>query len=428
MIFYVIKKEKANPKNIWKIFRAYYKINKDNLFDEKYYLEKYPNVKSSKQSPLIHYLYHGYKERKKPSENFDGNYYLEKYEDVRESGQNPLVHYVLYGKKEGRISNKNDFAYFKKMILENNNKLKKQEKIIDSYRKLFDVIFIDQDFHPKNTLKDVQDLCLEILKFVDNICKKHNLEYWLDVGTLLGAIRHGGYIPWDDDIDIGMMREDYNKFIQIFDDEVKLNGLDKVMDAGRQRLFNHGKGVHPFIQIKYRSSYTMGMIDIFPYEYAYVDKKYRDEKFAEKYEKEQSEYKKDIINMKEIFDKKTYSSLKNSDKEQGILKKHSDRLNMSFEKSDLIIPGLGGSCTFRFIENTYLFPLKLIKFEKYEFKSPNNPFKYIALKYGEDYMELPETVLFHGRRKFLKYKKNNHEVFVKHIAKLRSVNENFKFK
>lgn len=69
-------------------------------------------------------------------------------------------------------------------------------------------------------LKHYQECCLIIADEIDRICKKHNITYSIVGGTLLGAVRHQGFIPWDDDMDIGMLRNDYEKFITVCTSEL----------------------------------------------------------------------------------------------------------------------------------------------------------------------------------------------------------------
>ena len=119
-------------------------------------------------------------------------------------------------------------------------------------------------------LRQGQLRMLDILKVVDGICRAHGIRYWLSSGTLLGAVRHGGFIPWDDDLDIEMLREDYLRLLPILREELPPNFMlhDKVTDKDYPHLYAKVRDKYSCIEEKYvfRSKHKGCFIDIFPLE------------------------------------------------------------------------------------------------------------------------------------------------------------------
>ncbi len=122
----------------------------------------------------------------------------------------------------------------------------------------------------KSQLRACQLKQLAILEEIDRICKAHGIEYWLDGGTLLGAVRHGGFIPWDDDIDIAMTKESLQKFKQVAPRELPPHLVLQSPEDGLTK--------EPITKVRDRNSfyleasddpslgYEMGLyVDIFPF-------------------------------------------------------------------------------------------------------------------------------------------------------------------
>jgi len=112
--------------------------------------------------------------------------------------------------------------------------------------------------------KELKKVQLDILQAVHEFCAKNKIGYYLTYGTLIGAIRHNGYIPWDDDIDICMARPDYEKFLRFFGD-----GRYEVVsfDKDQRFLFSFAKVIDNNTVLIEESgiNYKMGInIDIFP--------------------------------------------------------------------------------------------------------------------------------------------------------------------
>ena len=91
------------------------------------------------------------------------------------------------------------------------------------------------------TLNKLHKVQLEILDEFVRVCQKNNLTYFLVGGTLLGAIRHSGFIPWDDDIDIGMPRKDYDKFLEICNKELDKKYFLDCFDTNNEHYFPFAK-------------------------------------------------------------------------------------------------------------------------------------------------------------------------------------------
>ncbi|BDZ69406.1 glycosyltransferase family protein [Methanobacterium ferruginis] len=101
-LYILFKVHKTGFKNVLINIKGYRSIKRNNLFDLAYYLKNNGDIRLSGADPILHYIYHGFTEGRKPSPSFDGNYYLRTYKNVQNSNLNPLIHYSLYGIKEKR--------------------------------------------------------------------------------------------------------------------------------------------------------------------------------------------------------------------------------------------------------------------------------------------------------------------------------------
>lgn len=125
----------------------------------------------------------------------------------------------------------------------------------------------------EHDLKKLQGIQLELLQEVDRVCKKNNITYCIIAGTLLGAVRHGGYIPWDDDADVAMLREEYDKFVVACQRDLN-NDLAYFQDIDMTDGYRWGYGKirrqHTiFLRLgQEHLTYEQGVfIDIFPLDY-----------------------------------------------------------------------------------------------------------------------------------------------------------------
>lgn len=117
------------------------------------------------------------------------------------------------------------------------------------------------------SLREVQLSSLEILKEIDKICIENELDYFIMYGTLIGAVRHDGFIPWDDDIDIMMPRDSYNKIIEYFDNQLngKYNLVNYKNCDNYPYMISRVTDKSTYLKVENEEDYGIGtFIDIYP--------------------------------------------------------------------------------------------------------------------------------------------------------------------
>lgn len=249
---------------------------------------------------------------------------------------------------------------------------------------------LDNREEGRDELAQAKLVMLKLLRVFDDICRRNNLSYWLDGGTLIGAIRHNGFIPWDDDIDVAMLYDDYEKFIKIAQKELPDDVFLQTRKSDKE---------YPLFFAKLRDKYSTYeeenvthlhchkgiFIDIFPMDYVKYPCLQKNMKLllhGTNYSNLHSPVKSFVQRTIGRFNRKMILLFK-----LPVFQYLNSMFHADYHNASQLAYCMEVNEVFQYSKET-IFPLKEHVFEGYTFFIPANYDAYLRAYYG-DYMQLP---------------------------------------
>lgn len=255
----------------------------------------------------------------------------------------------------------------------------KQDQLLSEITILRNIVTssVDITHLPKahGDLRLIQQAGLVLLKKLDRVCRENNLSYWMDFGSLLGTVRHKGFIPWDDDLDISMLREDYDRLLTLLDKEFTQDG------------YHYSTG--DIIRIFYKG--IPAQIDVFPYDRGPV---FEPPELDSPQEQELSDlfYKinremirpdwSKLMTMEDTFEKERYPEVRSFYRTLYLKNQEPAPTGYLFSGIETVPPKRG------FFRDDWVFPLKEAEFEGLTVHIPRNSHLYLTAYY-HNYMAFP---------------------------------------
>ena len=244
-------------------------------------------------------------------------------------------------------------------------------------------------------LTELKKIEIEILDYIVEICKKNKLTYFLDAGTLLGAVRHKGYIPWDDDIDLIMPRKDYMKLIEVMNKE---NGRYKILShyVNKHYYYPFAKVIDSYTILNERDAIAiedLGVyVDIFPLD-AIPESKWKRRIFHERLHIYRILWGASMITNAKWVEKSLRNKIlawyaKKKGPRYWIQKSNDYATTGKYDSSKYLVNVVGTGRRYAMEEKSVFADKVELEFEGKKYDAPKGYAQYLTTWYG-DYMTLP---------------------------------------